>query len=72
MLQKAKKPAPPCKAATGSEFAKLPSRCSSEYPTFPSLFQERIDPVAWLAARAHVALPTARLHAELFGIGGAR
>ena len=72
MLQKVKKPAPPCKAATGSEFAKLPSYCGSEYPTFHALFQERIDPVVWLAARANVATSTARLHAELFGFAGCR
>ena len=36
-----------------------------------SAFQQaEIDFVLILAARARVAVPTARLHAELFGIGG--
>ena len=72
MTLKTMKPASPCKATTGSEFAKLPSRCSSEYPTFHTLFQERIDPVVWLAARANVATSTARLFAELHGFAGCR
>lgn len=33
--------------------------------------QAMIDPAVILAARANVALSTARVHAELFGIGGA-
>ncbi len=34
--------------------------------------QEPVDPAVILAARANVALATARVHTELFGIGGAR
>ncbi len=37
-----------------------------------SLRQDPVDVVVILAARANVALATARVHAELFGIGGAR
>ena len=44
--------------------------CSSE-ATVLTLENQRHSPVEWLAARANVALSTARLHAELFGIGGA-
>ena len=39
-------------------------------PTFLTIENQRHSPVEWLAARARVTLPTARLHAELFGIGG--
>ena len=70
MTLKTEKPATPCKAATGSGYVLSPTDRSSGYSTFPILLQERIDVVAWIAARANVATATARVHAELFGIGG--
>lgn len=39
-------------------------------PTLTFIENQRHNPVAWLAARANVAASTARLHVELFGIGG--
>ncbi len=51
----------------------LVSQAGSEIEaTVLTLENQRPDVVAWLAARANVALPTARVHAELFGIGGCR
>jgi hypothetical protein len=38
----------------------------------PHQNQPEFQPATWIAARFRVALPTARLHAELFGIGGAK
>lgn len=59
--------------ATGAVlgFVKATTPDKSEYPIPLSVFQERADTIAWLSARTRVAVPTARLHAELFGIGGA-
>ncbi len=44
---------------------------STEFSASLSFRQDLIDPAVILAARANVALSTARVHAELFGIGGA-
>ena len=38
----------------------------------PAFREERIDPVAWLAARANVATATARVFAEINGFAGCR
>lgn len=46
------------------------SQAGSEFdPTILALELQRHSPVEWLAARANVSIPTARVHAELFGIG---
>ncbi len=45
---------------------------SSDHSPSLTLRQVPIDVAAILAARANVALSTARVHAELFGIGEAR
>lgn len=37
-----------------------------------TLEMQRHSAIDWLAARANVALSTARLHAELFGFAGSR
>jgi len=44
----------------------------AEPTTLALHIQGEINVVALIAARANVALATARVHAELFGIGGAR
>ena len=56
----------------GLEMSNGSAAIDSSNPTFTTLENQRHSPVAWLAARAHVALPTARLHAELFGFAGRR
>ena len=40
-------------------------------PTFFALENQRHSPIDWLAHRARVAVPTARLFAELHNFGGA-
>ena len=50
----------------------LSSAASVSNSTLTFLENQRHSPVDWLAARANVALSTARVHAELFGIGGAQ
>lgn len=49
-----------------------PMERSTEFSASLAFRQDLIDPAVILAARANVALATARVHAELFGIGGAR
>ena len=56
----------------GFEIAMVSDAVCNTEVTALTLENQRHSPVEWLAARANVALSTARLHAELFGIGGAR
>ncbi|WP_129222123.1 hypothetical protein [Lichenibacterium ramalinae] len=72
MAQKRSKPGPLITAVTGSGKRKAVAALGPEYLTSRSSFQDTIDPVAWLAARANVAASTARLHAELFGFAERR
>ena len=58
-------------AQQGLELSNRSPAIDHSDPTVIILENQRYNPVAWLAARARVAVPTARLHAELFGIGGA-
>lgn len=55
-------------SALGNCFAITPS--NSEYTVLGAFRQEPLDVVTLIATRARVALPTARLFAELHGIGG--
>ncbi len=59
-------------ARQGLDWKCFPATSSSDNATnTPSVSIDlKVDPVAWLAARACVSVPTARLHVELFGIGG--
>ena len=71
MAQKKMRPASPCQAAASlGNLLSSPDR-SAEYTLCYHPRQEPIDIVGLLAARARVSVPTARLHAELFGFGGA-
>lgn len=58
-------------ARQGLESSNRSPAIDASDPTFIILENQRHNSIAWLAARARVAVPTARLHAELFGIGGA-
>ena len=55
---------------TALGFVKATTPDKSEYSFSLFTRQAEIDPVAWLAARANVSTSTARLHIELFKIGG--
>ena len=62
----------PTVRAARQGFEMLSSAASVSNSTLTFLENQRHSPVEWLASRANVALSTARVHAELFGIGGAR
>ncbi len=60
----------PTVRAARQGFETLSSAASVSDSTFITLENQRHSPVAWLATRANVATATARVHVELFGIGG--
>ena len=60
----------PTVRAARQGFGMLSSAASVSNSTLTFLEDQRPDVVAWLAVRTNVALSTARVHAELFGIGG--
>ncbi len=71
MANKRLRPAPLAKVA-GPGNVLSPMERNTGFTTPHLHLQGMIDPAVILAARANVALATARVHAELFGIGGAR
>jgi hypothetical protein len=62
----------PTVRAARQGFEMLSSAASVSNSTLTFLENQRHSPVDWLAARANVALPTARLFAELHGFAGCR
>ena len=68
-MQKSKTPTARA-ARQGLEMSNRSAAIDISNPTLTLFDNQRHSPVAWLAARANVAASTARLHVELFGIGG--
>lgn len=62
----------PTARAARQGFEMLSSAASVSNSTLSLIENQRHSPVEWLAARANVALPTARLFAELHGFAGCR
>lgn len=59
-------------ARQGLEMSNRSPAIDISNPTLLTLENQRHSPIDWLAARANVAISTARLHAELFGFAGCR
>ncbi len=59
-------------ARQGLNWKCFPATSNTDNATIPYTVSTdiHVDPVAWLAARANVATATARVHVELFRIGG--